>query len=333
MKTDGPLTKLVRSVGSAAIVLACCAFLGCHIAAAAWLPDRHVEIISGQSPGSGGDIFARSIERAARGEKLVAVPVQVVNKPGGGGAIASAYLNQHPGNGHYLMVISPSFLGSQITGLSAVSRTDVTPVAQMGADYVVFVVHADSPMKTGKDLLERLRTDTASVTIAIAGIHNRIAAAIVAKAAGADVRRLKLVSFNGSPEMVAALLGGRVDLIVNPAAAVLAQFQAGKVRLLAAASERRLGAALSAVPTWKELGVSVVAANWRTVVGPKGMSEDQVRYWDGVLGKVLQTRQWKSDLEASLLEDTYLDSRETRKYMESLYAEMSAVLKELGLAK
>ena len=221
-------------------------------------------------------------------------------------------------------------------GASSVKHSDVTPLAQMGADYVGFAVRADSPLKSGKDLVERLRADPGSISVAIAnaiGNHNHIATATLVKAAGGNVKRLKVVVFNGSAEIVAAILGGHIDVAANPMAALLPHFQAGKIRILGVSSERRLGGALSAIPTWKEQGIFAVSANWRTVVGPKGMSEAQIRYWDEVFRKIVKTSAWKSDLDANVIADTYLDSRQTRKQMDAQYAELSSVLGELGLAK
>jgi putative tricarboxylic transport membrane protein len=94
-----------------------------------------------------------------------------------------------------------------------------------------------------------------------------------------------------------------------------------------------LGGALAAIPTWKELGISAVSANWRSVVGPKGMSDEQIRYWDEVFAKMVQLPEWKQDLDAKLVENTYLNSSDTRKLMAKQYTELTAVLSDLGLAK
>lgn len=308
----------------------------CHAAVPTWKPDQHVEIVVATSPGSGSDMMARLLERLLREENLLATPALVVNKPGGGGTIALNYLNQHAGSGNYVMVSSPSLITSYITGISTVNYTEVTPLAQMGADYVGFTVRAESRMKIGRDLIERFKADAGSVSVALAnslGNHNHIATAILAKAAGGNIKRLKVVVFNGSGEAVAALLGGHVDVVANPVAAMLQLFQAGKVRILGVSSEHRLGGALSGIPTWKEMGIPAVSANWRTVIGPKGMSDEQIRFWNDAFSKIVKTSVWKRDLDANLLGDTYLDSQQTKKFMDMQYAELRSVLGELGLAK
>ena len=87
------------------------------------------------------------------------------------------------------------------------------------------------------------------------------------------------------------------------------------------------------MPTWKELGFSVVSANWRNVLAPKGISEEQLRYWDQVFARLAQLPEWKQELQAKLEEDTYLNSRDTRRYMAAQYSELSTILGELGLTK
>ena len=304
--------------------------------AASWAPDQAVEIVVGTSAGSGSDTTARWIQRWLREKKLVAVPVNVLNKPGGGGSIAATYMNQHPGNGHYLLVTSPSLLTNAITGRSAIKYTDMTPLAQVGAESVVFTVRADSPLKSAQDLAARLKADPASLSFSIGiaiGSHNHIAVAEVAKALGADIRKLKVVAFSGSADGVTALLGGHIDVSASPASAVLVHVKAGRLRTLAVSSEQRLTGDLASVPTWTELGIHAVSANWRSIVGPKGMTAEQIAYWDDVLGRLTRLPEWRHDLETRLVEPTYLNSRDTLRRMDAETAQLTVVLTELGLAK
>jgi putative tricarboxylic transport membrane protein len=320
--------------------LASTAILGCVFfampAGAAWQPERGVEIIVNTSAGTGSDSTARAIHRMLVENKLVDATVTVVNKPGGGGAIGLTYLTQHKGNGHYLMVTSPTMLTNHITGKSQFNYTDTTPLAQMGSESVAFTVRADSPLKSARMLADRIKADPSSLSVAIGnsiGSHNHIAVALMAKAVGADVKRLKVVAFSGSTEGITALLGGHIDLVASPASGVLQLVQAGKARILAVASEKRLTGALAGIPTCKELGLPVIAANWRSIVGPGGLSAEQVRYWDDAFARVSRLPEWKRGLETKLEEETYLNAADTKKYMEAQYEELKNVLSELGLAK
>jgi putative tricarboxylic transport membrane protein len=319
-----------RAAAAAAVLVAM------PVGAADWKPDQPVEIVIGTSAGSGSDTTGRWIQRWLREKKLIETPANVLNKPGGGGVVGLVYLNQYAGNGHYLLVTSPSMLTNHITGRTPLKYTDTTPLGQLGAESVVFTVRTESPIKSAKELAERLKADPASLSFSIGvavGSHNHIATAQVAKAMGADIRKLKVVAFSGSADGITALLGGHIDVAASPGSGVVAHVKAGRLRMIAVSAEQRLGGELSSVPTWKELGIPAVAANWRSVVGPRGMSEQQVHYWDDVFGRLARLPEWKQDLEAKLVENTYLNSRDTRKLMDAQHAELTAVLAELGLTK
>jgi putative tricarboxylic transport membrane protein len=301
-----------------------------------WKPDPRVEIVVGVSPGAGSDVTARWIHRLLTEKKLIEAPASVVNKPGGGGTIALTYLTQQPGNGSVVMVTSPTMLTNHITGRSALNYTDVTPLAQLGSEFVIFSVRTESPIRTAKDLADRLKADPASLSTAVGnstGSHNHIALAQVARALGADAKKLKVVAFGGSAEGVAALLGGHIDVVASPPSGMLQHVKAGKARFLAVSAPRRLSGELASVPTWKELGIDSVASNWRSVVGPRGLAEEQVRYWDSVFAKLAALTEWKQDLEAKMVEPTYYNARDTRKLMEQEHAALAATLGDLGLAK
>ena len=304
--------------------------------ASAWKPDQRVELVVGVSPGAGSDITVRLIHKLLTEKKLVDPNATVVNKPGGGGTIALTYLNQQAGNGHYVMVTSPTMLTNHITGRSPLNYTDVTPLAQLGSEFVIFSVRTESPIKSARDLADRLKADPASLSFAVGnstGSHNHIATAQVTKAVGADAKKLKVIAFGGSAEGVAALLGGHIDVTASPPQVMLPHVKGGKARFLAVAAPRRLTGDLATVPTWRELGIDAIASNWRSVIGPRGMSEEQVRYWDGVFAKLAALPEWKQDLEAKVVEPTYYSARDTRKLMEQEHAALGATLSDLGLAK
>jgi len=325
----------ILAARAGAALLAAIVSVNAH-AASTWQPSRNVEIVVSTSPGSGSDTTARFIQKLLVESKLVQAPVAVMNKPGGGGAVGATYLNQHAGNGHYLMVTSPSLLANEITGRTKIKYTDTTPLAQLGTEPVVFTVRGDSAMRTGRDLAERLKADPASLSFSIGttiGSHNHIAVAQLAKSVGVNPKPLKVVAFAGSADGITALLGGHIDVVASPSSGVWEHFVAGKLRILAVSAENRLGGPLAGIPTWKELGYPVLSANWRSVVGPKALPEDEVRYWDGVFAKLSQLPEWKHSLDSEHMQDTYSDSRGTRELMDAQHKAMSAALTDLGLVK
>ena len=302
----------------------------------AWQPSKNVEIVVPSAPGGSNDKTARSIERVIHDKRLLATTLTVVNKPGGGNAMTMNYLNQHAGDAHYLMIGTPTILTNHIIGASNLNYTDFTPVASLFNEYIVFAVKADSQIKSGRELAERLRKDPKSVSIGFAtalGSHNHIAAGLLAKAIGGDVRTLKVVAFKGSSEAIAALLGGHIDLVTTAAGNVAEQVEAGKLRIVGVAADQRLPAPYPNVPTWKEQGINVVFGGWRSVMGPKNMAAAQTAYWEKLLAQVVADPEWKADLQRNYLSDDFATGERFRSDLQKDYASMKAVLSELGLAR
>jgi len=328
-----PCTALLRSLCTVLALIAVPALAG----APAWKPEGNVELIVPTAAGSGSDRTGRLIQSLLVDKKLVERPVIVVNRPGGGGTIGLNYIIQHANSANHFLVTSPTLLTNHITGKTTVTYRDLTPMAVIGADFVAFSVLGDSSIKTGADLVARLKKDSSSVTFSLAnalGNHSHIAIGEVARAAGADIKNLKVVVFNSSGQVTTSLLGGHVDVMVAPISPQVRQYvQSGKVRMIAVASEQRLSGVLAAIPTWKEQGLPVVSANWRNIMGPKGMTEAQIRYWDTVFGQMVQQPEWIKELETSLTENIYRNSATTGKQLDALYADLTVTLRALGLAK
>jgi putative tricarboxylic transport membrane protein len=302
--------------------------------ALAWEPQKPIEIVVPTTPGGGIDRSARTLQRILQ-EGLVKVPVTVVNKPGAGGAVATTYLNQHAGNGHYVSINSPNLIANDINGRGP-RYTEVTALANLFSEYTVVAVRADSPLRNGRDFADALRKDPASLAVSTPttlGSVNHLSFALIAKAAGADVRRLKAVVLGSGGDAVTALLGGHIDAHTGTPSSVVRMVRDGKMRVIGIAAPKRIGDVYADTPTWTEQGLPVVMDTWRGVIGPKGMPADQVAFWDAVLAKAVATPVWKETLAQNVWEPNYLDSAATRKLFESDHAEYRKILGELGMLK
>jgi len=318
------------------LLLMILAFPGFALAQApAWAPTRAVELIVGVSPGGGIDRTARTIQRILQDRRLVDVPINVVNKPGGGGTLAQVYLNQRAGDAHYFEITATSILTNHIIGRTQSGHRDYTPIVMLSDEYLGFAVHADSPIKDGRQLLDALkRPEELPIGIATsAGNTNHIGAALLAKAAGADPRRLKVVVFGSGGESMTALLGGHVALVVTPSANLIPHLESGRMRILGVSAPKRLPGALAAVPTWAEQRVNAVVANWRPIIGARGLSPAQIAYWEGVFAKLVETEEWRSELARSGAVPHFLGSRDLAQFFDDEYARFRAVLTDVGLAK
>lgn len=301
-----------------------------------WLPQRNVELIVPATAGGSLDHTGRTVHRLWEELKLVPVSSTVVNRAGGGHAVAYTFLNQRAGDPHHLSITSSTLLTSHINGRIPLTYTDFTTLAVLLTEHIAFAVRADSPLASGKDLIEAFRKNPASLSIALgsaAGGTHHIATGLPLQAAGVDVGKIKLVSFNSSAEAVTAVLGGHVDLAVAGTVQVAAQVEAGKLRALATTSPRRMTGVYGAIPTWPELGYKGVFENWRGVIGAKGMTPEQTAYWETVLRRVVQSDEFRKDAERNQWDSSFKGSAEMRKFLEAQYAELKSVMSFLGLAK
>ena len=126
------------------LALAALAALAAHDAAAQWRPAKNVEIIVGTGAGGGQDKTARVLARILAERRLVEAPLSVVNKPGGGGAVGWAYLNQHAGDAHFLEVGTTTLITNQLNGRTTFGYHDVTPLATLFAESVMLAVRSES---------------------------------------------------------------------------------------------------------------------------------------------------------------------------------------------
>jgi len=300
-------------------------------------PNRSVQIVNPTQAGATTDVLARVL--AAGLSSRLGQQFVIVNRAGAGGAIGTAAAARADADG-YTLWFGAIYTLSVLTKLketeAGYEASALVPVCQTVSNAMMIVVRGDSPYRTLADLAKALKEDPGSVTIGTsssAGGANHIAAGLLAKAAGADVRKLKVVIYNGGGEALAATLGGHVTLWVNSASSLAAPTAAGTMRTLAIAAPQRLPGALASLPTAKEAGLPMVADNWRLVIAPKGLSAPQVAYWDNAFRTLTQSKEWNDDLAAAQMSNSYRNSADTTSYIAGEYGEIRAILTELGLAK
>lgn len=302
----------------------------------AWRPERAVELIAPAAAGGATDATARLLQRILQNQRLVDQPVVVANRTGGGGNIALAYLDSRAGDPHLLLNSTMSLMTNHILGLGKTTYTDYTPVAILYGEYTVMVVRPDSPIKTGRDVMERLRKDPQALSIAIgvslAGTNN-LSLSLVARAMGVETRKLKTVVFQSNGQTLTALMGGHVDLAPMSVGTALAAAQQGRLRILGVSSERRGDGPLAAIPTWREQGYDVVFTNTRFLVGPRGMTPAHLAFWDAALERVVQTEDWKNEVEKNHWAFDFVPSKGAGRRMADLYQQLKVALADAGMAK
>ena len=316
-------------------LLALSALLFALTAHAQWKPAKPIEIVNPASPGGSVDLMCRSLKKFMEDHRLTDQPINVVYKTGANGAIALDYVNQQ-GSGETVFAVSHTFLSIGLTGESKQDWRDMTLLGILFKEFHVTAVRADSPLKSGKDLIEKMRKDPSSISYGFfgnRGNHLHLAAAIPLKAAGVDIRKMTNVPYRSGPEAISAVLGGHLDVALVSAVNPVGNVQAGKMRVLTQTTAERGAGYLKDIPTWKELGVNVEYATAQGFTGPKSMPRQAIPYWEDVLARFARDADWQKVLERSLWASAYMNSAEMRKYYESEFANVKAVLEELGLAK
>ena len=303
--------------------------------AARWKPDSAIEITVPGGAGGGIDAQARAVQRILQDLRLVGVPLIVVNKAGGSASVGLTYISQRPPDGLHIAMGSSALLTNHITGKSALHYTDITPLVQLATESISFSVRSESDIKSGAELLERLRKDPASIRVGLPSVasSNHIACALLVKSVGGDPKRLRTVIFNSSSEAITALLGGHIDLVAAPALNTISHLKRGALRVLAVSAPKRLQGELAAIPTVRELGHDVVVGAYRTVIGPKALAEDRVAYWNGVFARMVETQEWREFLKANSWEPNFMSSKESAAFLKNQYEVFRATLSELGLAR
>jgi putative tricarboxylic transport membrane protein len=306
-----------------------------HAQAPAWKPDKPVELIIGAAPGGANDRIGRSLQRLLQ-DGRVGTTINVLNKPGGGQSVAFAYLSGHQGNPHYLGLASSSWLTTVAAGRGTVTPRELSPVIKLLDEYQMYFVRADSPIKNARDIVESLRKNPASISFGIstaAGNPIHISVAEIARLAGADPTKIKVVVFNSGTDTAIQVAGGHLDIGVQSPGSAMQLTQSGKLRFLGVAGPRRHGGVLASVPTMREQGVDVTANVFYTIFGPKGLDTAQLAFWDDALASAMKSESVKKDLDINFWTVDTIGYRDLPAFLEKELEGYRRTLTALGMVK
>jgi putative tricarboxylic transport membrane protein len=301
---------------------------------ATWRPAHAVELIAGTPPGGGLDRAARALARVIEARGLLDVPIRVNNVAGDGGRKAWQHIDGRAGDGHVIGISSPNLTTDHLLGTTPGDYSRYTPLAILYTEYIAFAVRADSPLRSGADVLRHLTQAPDALAIALAtslGNPNHVALARIARHAGADPRALRIRVFDSALDAVADVIAGQAGLAAVTAASTAAELAAGRVRLIAMSSPARLAAPFADVPTWQEQGVACVVDSWRGANGPAGLGAAERRFWEGVLSAATGTAEWQAELARHGWSPMYLNGPALLAHLARERDEMRAALVALGL--
>lgn len=318
---------MIRRLAFAALVMLAVA---APAAAQGFKPTRPVDIVVHTGPGGGNDVLARAMVQMLEKEKLAPVRFQVVNKPGGNGTVAAAYLAEKKGDQHTLGLFTGNWVTNPLVSMEAkVGLKELTPVARLVLEPALVAVKADSPFKTLGDFIEAAKKSPGKLKQSGGSITSRdnVVRQLLQRSTGAQ---WAFISFPGGGERLAALLGGHVDMMVLEPQEAAEQLRAGSVRVLAQLSDRRLPG-FPNVPTVKEAGFDIPSVpQVRGVVAPPGIPAENVAYWDELFAKLVKTPSWQKYLADNQFEDGFQDAAALNKFIDEFTVRMRDILKEAG---
>lgn len=300
-------------------------------AAQGFKPGKPIEFVTHTGPGGGGDVFARAIATAMDKEKLMPVRMTVVNKTGGGGATAMAYLAEKKGDTHTIAVYTGLWFTNPIMREEAkITLKDLTPLVRLVLEPALIAVKSDAPYKSLKDLIDAAKASPGQIkqSAGSLGARDWLVRQLLMKNTGAT---WAYISFPGGGERIAALLGGHVNFMVIEPQEAGEHIRAGNMRVIAQVADKRLPP-FPNVPTIKEAGFDIPnVPQVRGIVAPPGIPADAVAYWDDLFARFAKTPSWRKYLEDQLFEDGFQRSAELNKFIDQYSETTRSILKEGGV--
>lgn len=298
-----------------------------------WVPDRSIEIIAPAAAGGGWDTTARMLARTIDEEQLADESFGVVNKPGGGGAVAWSYIHKR-NDPHNIFVSSPPLHFVYLNSQSPFGYEDFTPIANLIADYGAFAVREDAKWDTLDELFADMREDPESVTVvgvSSPGSMDHIQFMMFADKAGVDIKKIRYVSDQDGGGMT-SVLNGSVDVISTGVMDAVDQARAGKMKILGITAPERLEGDefLETLPTAKEQGIDAEFIVWRGMFGPPDMTDEQLAYYEQAFQKVSESEAFAEVRDMYGWDEQFMNSEEFQVFLDEQYVELEKILKDLG---
>ncbi|WP_333907002.1 tripartite tricarboxylate transporter substrate binding protein [Delftia acidovorans] len=252
--------------------------------AAAW-PERPITIVVPAAAGGTTDIAARVL--AEKMGKDLGTSVVVENKGGGGGSIGTAQVARARPDGYTLLMgnIGPVAINFSLYKQLSYKESDLRGITNVISVPNILVVHADSPVRSVRELVELARTRRLNVSTSGVGQSPHMSSEMFRQKAGIEVT---LVPFPGAAPAVTALLGQQVDYMIDNLPSSMPHIRSGKFRALAITSATR-SAQLPEVPTMTEAGVPMQVTAWFGLLAPAGTPDAVVEHIQQSARRAMQT--------------------------------------------
>ncbi|SNS36600.1 Bug family tripartite tricarboxylate transporter substrate binding protein [Rhodococcoides kyotonense] len=287
-------------------------------------------MIAPAAAGGGWDLVAREAQQALRSDNIVN-NAQVVNVPGAGGTIGLSQLGSLAGQPTTVLITGTVMLGGIAINNSETTLADTVPIAKLAEDFEVFVVPKDSPYQNLEDMIAAWRANPGGLPIgggSLGGIDH-IVAGQLAQEADIDPAAINYIAYSGGGEVLTALLSNTVGVAVSGYNDFRDQIEAGNVRALAVAAPEPVDGI--DVETFVELGYDVDLVNWRGIVAPPGISDEDRETLIAIASEMHDTEQWQGAVERNRWKESFQTGDEFGDFLDTEQARITDILRELGL--
>jgi tripartite-type tricarboxylate transporter receptor subunit TctC len=247
-------------------------------------PNRPIRVIVPYPTGGSVDPLARLVtEKMGEGFKQRLI---VDNRPGGNTIIGSDALAKSKPDGYTLMVMSRTFI---VTSLLFPTPFDIikdfTPIGTLSSSEVLLLVHPSLPVNDLKQLIALAKARPGQLNYATNfGSTLHIAGELLKSMAGIQ---MQIVNYKGGGPAFADLVGGHVELSLQPVISSLPYIKAGRLKVIAVSGDRRLPS-LPQVPTFSESGMpGFYSKSWFGMLAPAGVPKDIVSVLSGEIARTL----------------------------------------------
>ncbi|ATW26583.1 Bug family tripartite tricarboxylate transporter substrate binding protein [Candidatus Formimonas warabiya] len=312
------------------VLVSSLSLVGCSAKKDAY-PNKPIELVVQAGAGGASDAFCRMVADILTKEKIINVPISVVNKTGGGGAVAFKYSAAKKGDPYVLQNAPSTFITLPLQTKDCPNYTEFTPIAMVATEPLAIIVKADSPYQSIEDLVEAAKTKPEGITWTFSSVggFDHLLGLQFGKIAGGKFVYVPQTSDN---ESIVAILGGHVDVASMTMRLAVGQVQAGKMKILGMASQER-AEKLPDVPTLKELGYDIVLGIPRAIAAPKDIPEDAETFLVDAFKKMGETERWKKYVEDEwLLPEVYYGD-DFGAYLKTETEKVEPLLKDAGLIK
>lgn len=325
--------RLTRGVAAGLAVGMLTVVSACGVTGGADDPDnRRLRMMIPNSPGGGYDLTGRAATKVMEDDELTG-RFEVRNVLGASGTVAMQRLLNEQGSDDLVMTMGLGVVGAVYTNKSDATVDKATPIARLVEEQEGILVPADSPFRTVGDLVEAWKKDPRGLTVgggSSPGGPDHLFPMQLAQEVGIEPRDVNFITYDGGGPLTTALLGSKIDVGMSGLGEFEGQIEDGSLRVLAVSGAERLDTVDA--PTLEESGVDMVFTNWRGVLAPPGISDEQKAYLTELFTEMHETPEWQEALERNGWSDNFATGQEFEDFLVEQDDRVASTLEELGLA-